>query len=189
MTDLVAHLESFLGEISGGSRGDAATPAGVQVAWFGPDSPFRGATTLATLGLSRHHLDQDPGLHQELVLHLRAEDLPTNAAGVLFQMAAEMIRKGWALHPGDVIGPRGQLFDRGGMTALYATVPMYMPEDFGACQEPDRTIAMIQLIPITAGEAAFVRARGGQAFEELLIAQDPDLTDVTRAAIVEPKVP
>jgi hypothetical protein len=189
MTNLIAHLESFLGEICGGNNGDATTPPGVQVAWFGPDVPFRGATTLTTLGLSRQHLSGGSGPHQELLLHLRTEPLPENAAGVLFQLAGEMIRKGWALDRCDVIGPRGPLFDGSAMSALYATLPLYMPEEFEVCEEPDRVISMIQLVPITAGEAAFGRARGGQAFEERLVAQDADLTDVDRASVVEPDVP
>lgn len=45
VTDLITHLESFLGEISSGTRGDDSTPQGVQVVWFGPNSPFAGVTT------------------------------------------------------------------------------------------------------------------------------------------------
>lgn len=72
MAGLIEHLESFLGLITGGSRGDDATPEGVQVAWFGPDVPFGGVTTLVTVGLSRRHLGLPNGwaLHQELVMHV-----------------------------------------------------------------------------------------------------------------------
>ncbi len=35
MADLIAHLETYLGEVAGGSSGDESAPPGVQVAWFG----------------------------------------------------------------------------------------------------------------------------------------------------------
>jgi hypothetical protein len=87
---LIAHLESYLGEMLGGTRGDECTPDRVQVATFGPNAPFEGATILVTLGLSHHHLDQasGTGIHQELLMHFRTQRQPTNAAGILLRWPA-----------------------------------------------------------------------------------------------------
>jgi hypothetical protein len=61
---------------------------------FGPDTPLPGVTTLVTLGLSRHHLrlPNGNGAHQELLMHLPIEgEYPAQAAGIMFQIATEMV--------------------------------------------------------------------------------------------------
>ncbi|GAA0794045.1 suppressor of fused domain protein [Spirilliplanes yamanashiensis] len=185
MSDLVVHLESYLGPIVAGSGGGERTPEGVQVLRYGPDRPFDGALTLTTLGLSNHHLAQPggAGLHQELVLHLPAADPPRNAAAVLFQVAGQLVRSGRGLLRGEVLGPHGPVFGTGTVTALYAAAPGYVPDGFGVCRMPARTVVLTWLVPITAAEAAFVAARGWQAFERALVAEDPDLTDLGRASL------
>ena len=187
VTDLITHLESHLGEITGGSQGDESTPDRVQVVWFEPNSPFEGATTIATLGLSRYHLDQPSGtgLHQELLMHLRVADPPGNAAAVLFYVAAELISRGAGLLRGEVIGPRGSLFGRGNASALYAAAPVYLPDEFAVYEEPTRSIVLTWLVPITDGEADFVRAHGWAAFEAALFAVNPDLTDPDRHPVTD----
>lgn len=71
------------------------------------------------------------------------------------------------------------------MQALYASNPVYLPEAFAACQhEKLGTILFIWLIPITEHEAHFVKREGWGAFETLLEARDPDLSDFFRDSIV-----
>lgn len=185
MSDLVVHLESYLGPIAAGSAGDEHTPEGVQVLRYGPDRPFGGALTLTTLGLSHHLLAQPggPGLHQELVLHLPAADPPRNAAAVLFRVADELIRSGRGLLRGEVLGPSGRVFGTGTAAALYAAAPGYLPEGFGVCRTPARAVVLTWLMPITGEEAAFVAARGWAAFERALVTENPDLTDLGRATL------
>jgi hypothetical protein len=185
MTELIAHLESYLGEISGGTSGDDSTPDGLQVVWFGANRPHTGVTTIARLGLSRHHLAQSggKGLHQELLMHLPMVGQPRNAAGLLFQVAAELIARGRGLLRGEVIGPRGPLFGSGQMTALYAAAPGYLPDGFDVCDTGTVTVVMTWLVPITDTEANYVRARGWSAFEDALVAEDPDLVDLSRSPV------
>lgn len=191
MTGLIEHLESHLGEISGGSRGDASAPAGVQVAWFGENRPHAGVTTLATLGLSAHHLAQsgEQGLHQELLMHLPLAGQPGNAAGILFQVAAGLIASGRGLPRGEVIGPRGPLFGSGPMTALYAAPPVCLPDSFAVCDSGTAEIVMTWLVPVTDEEARYVRDRGWPAFEGALLAEDPDLTDLSRSPVTAARDP
>lgn len=186
MTNLIEHLESHLGTISGGSRGDESTPAGVQVVWFGADCPHPGTTTIATLGLSRHPFTQPggQGLHQELLMHLpMAPRQPANSAGLLFQVAAELLARGRGLLHGEVIGPRGPLFGSGPMTALYATAPGYLPAGFDICDTGTTTVVMTCLIPVTDAEAAYISAIGWRAFERALADEDPELTNLTRSSL------
>lgn len=185
MTDLVGHLESYLGEIRAGSQGDDTTPQGVQVLWFGPDVPHPGAVTLATLGLSRCHLAQPSGrgLHQELLMHLPAVGEPLNAAGVLFQVAQLLVDRGNGLPRGQVLGPWGRLFADTQMSALYAAAPVYLPDEFAVCDTAAASVVMTWLVPITDAEAHYVARYGWRAFEDELLGENPDLTDLSRGSI------
>ena len=182
MTDLVDHLERFLGPIDSGIQGDDSTPPGVQVIRFGVDRPFTGVTTWATLGLSHHHLTQSDGrsLHQELVMHLSTIHQPSTIAGLLFQAAAELIQRGHGLTRGEVIGPRERLFAETDMTALVAASPVYLPDSFAVCDTPAGPVALTWLIPLTQAEAHFTLDHGWPALEAIFVAQDPDLTDLSR---------
>ncbi|WP_433078770.1 suppressor of fused domain protein [Dactylosporangium sp. CA-052675] len=185
MAELVEHLERFLGPIEGGTHGDHSTPDGVQVITFGADAPFTGVTTWATLGLSNHHLHQQggDGLHQELMMHLPNARQPANAAGVLFQVARELIERGRGLARGELIGPRGQLFAEAEMTALVATSPVYLPDSFAVCNTPTTRVVLTWLVPLTEAEARFAHVHGWRTLEDIFVAQDPDLTDFNRASV------
>ena len=185
--NIIDHLELYLGEIDVGYQGDDSTPAGMQVVRFGPNSPFEGATTLVTLGLCRSHLSQPTGaaLHQELLLHFRNDRQPGNAPAILFQVSAELIRRGVGLHRGDVLGPRGSLFGRGHASALYAAAPMLLPDDFAVYREGEVSVVLTWLVPITEDEAAFVRSHGCDAFESVVVDNDADLTNVDRPSVFD----
>ncbi|MER7333675.1 MULTISPECIES: suppressor of fused domain protein [unclassified Micromonospora] len=185
MAGLIEHLESFLGLIAGGSRGDDATPEGVQVAWFGPDVPFGGVTTLVTVGLSRRHLGLAAGeaLHQELVMHVPTDDYPARAAGLLFQVAGEMVRRRAGLQHGQVIGPRGPLFPGSQTTAMVAISPRYLPEPFAVCHTETVQVVLTWLVPITTGEAEVIQKSGWGTLEQAFAAQNPDLADPGRGEV------
>ncbi|MDZ5711382.1 suppressor of fused domain protein [Jeotgalibacillus haloalkalitolerans] len=71
------------------------------------------------------------------------------------------------------------------MEAVYVTSPVYFKEAFFVCvDEPGLEIIMAWLIPVTAEEAAFINQYGGEAFEDLLEREDPDLTDLGRVSLV-----
>ncbi|GAA2352775.1 suppressor of fused domain protein [Dactylosporangium salmoneum] len=141
MSGLVEHLERLLGPIAAESTGDETTPAGVQVVWFGPDRPYPGVTTLATLGLHRYHLGgaDRSGLHQELLFHVAMADESAAVAGILFQVAGMMVERGSGLQRGQVLGPAGPLFGEGDLTALYVTAPLYLPEESEIFRAPGQT--------------------------------------------------
>ncbi|MEV0718774.1 suppressor of fused domain protein [Asanoa sp. NPDC050611] len=185
MAGLIEHLESYLGTIAGGSRGDDTTPAGVQVAFFGPDVPFAGVTTVVTVGLWRRHLTVAGAgaVHQELMMHVPNDDYPARAAGLLFQVAGELVRRQAGLRHGQVIGPAGPVFPGSRMTALVATNPGYLPESFAVCRTESVPIVLTYLLPLTGGEAGVVRERGLPALERLFVAEDPDLTDPGRPEV------
>ena len=185
MPGLADHLESYLGQIAGASKGDTATPTALHVVWFGPDVPFEGAFTISTLGLSNRHLTQPSGtgLHREILMHFQTSKRPPNASSLLFQIAGELIDRSSGLLRGEVIGPRGRLFGTGALTALYSAAPVYLPDGFAVCTEENRKIVLTWLVPITDNEADFVRTHGWSAFENALVKENPDLTDMDRDSI------
>ncbi|MDG4820257.1 suppressor of fused domain protein [Asanoa sp. WMMD1127] len=185
MSGLIEHLESYLGTMAGGSQGDETTPAGVRVGFFGPDSPFAGVMTVVTVGLWQRHLTVggDGALHQELLMHVPNEDYPARAAGLLFQVAGELVGREAGLRQGQVLGPAGPVFPGSRMTALVATNPGYLPESFAVCRAEAVPIVLTLLVPVTTREADLVRSRGLPALTHLFAAQDPDLTNPNRPEV------
>jgi hypothetical protein len=186
VADLIEHLESHLGRISGGTRGDRTTPADVQIVYFAAGTPFPGTTSLMTLGLSRHHLHGPGGIgiHQELLMHVpTVGDYAPRAAGILFQVAGEMIGRGQGLKRGQLIGPRGALFRHLASTALVVADPSQLPDSFATWQADGRYIHVVWLVPITTGEAHVVQQHGWLALKNAFIEQDADLVDPARAEI------
>lgn len=67
------------------------------------------------------------------------------------------------------------------MEALYAANPVYYDDGFFGVDLPGgNRAAIVWLVPVSAAEAAYVRSRGWQAFEQELIKHDPDLMDPGR---------
>jgi hypothetical protein len=181
---LPEHLEEFLGPIQGGwSRSADGRKMPFAVVDFAR-GPRLGVATFCTLGLSKiplHAHTEGTHVYQELVVvvpvSLRVGPVP----GILQQIGEEAIAKGDAVLRGDVIGPRGPLFSKNSrMEALYAAIPVCFPDAFATYREDDRDVVMVWLIPISAAEAEFARARGWRRFEDELTKAECDLTDIER---------
>ena len=152
-----------------------------------PRGPFAGTRTFATLGLSRTELISERSgkrIRQELVLAVPEALRDCPWPGLLQEIATELLADGRALLRGEVIGPRGPLYRGSEMQALYASVPVYFPDSFHQCSTDDGDVAVVWLIPISRREEEYVRAHGWSAFEDRLVEQDPDLTDVQRPSLV-----
>ena len=179
---LVDHLERHLGEIEvGWSRDADGFTMPFQVVRFAPP-PLAGFSVFSTLGLSEAVLASrrsDKLIRHEFVMIVpdRLRDGPVPA--ILQQAAVDIVASGSALLRGDVISPQGPLFATSRMEALYAAIPVFMSDDFGACGD----VVLVWLVPISRKEAEFVEAKGWPAFENLLVDVDPDLTDPYRPAL------
>jgi hypothetical protein len=181
--NLIDHLEYHMGLIDGGwTRNGEGEKQAFQVARF-RNTPVRGAMTFSTIGLSRcemHSPVSGKRIQQELILSVPAPLAEGPVPALLQQVAGEAIASGHAYVRGDVIGPRGALFDGSSLEALYVCAPMYFPENFAVYSGPEGDIVIAWLIPISSHEAAFVKRVGWHAFEDCLISEDPDLIDVWR---------
>jgi hypothetical protein len=184
---LPQHLEKFLGTIQGGWSHDAdgrKMPFNV-VEFAGGPRP--NTVTFSTLGLSKTPLrSRTTGkvIHHELVIVIPETMRNGPAPGILQQIGQDAIASEQALLRGDVIGPRGPLFSADShMEAFYASIPVYFPDGFATLRDDDRDVVMVWLVPISRGEAQFVRAHGWNRFEDELVRADPNLIDLRRQTL------
>ncbi len=182
MTGLIEHMERHLGKIEVGWSKDADGSAmPFQIIRFG-STAVPGCVVFSTLGLSSTAL---PSLHSDktirhefiMILPERLREGP--APSLLSQVGLEVLTAESAVARGDVIGPRGPLFETSKMEALYATVPVYLQDDFGQFNE----VVLVWLVPVSRSEVDFVTAHGWLAFENQLADVNPDLTDLSRLPI------
>jgi hypothetical protein len=86
---------------------------------------------------------------------------------------------------GEIIGPRGALFGRPLLQALYVSIPVCYPEEFAVFRTSSGDDGiMAWLAPVTLEEVGYVRSRGWSEFEHLLESEDADLCDLDRTSIV-----
>lgn len=184
--ELFAHLESVLGPIQ----------AGWSVDPYGRTMPFQvvqfargtgsGDVAYATLGLSRHALRSrvsGRSMRQELLI-LAPEGAGRGAiARLLFEVGTLALDSHEAFLRGDTISPRSRLSDGTALTEVYVTLPVYFPDSFATVRRASGDVVIAWLVPVTEDEAAFVERRGWDAFEDLLVRQDPDLVDFERSEV------
>jgi len=184
---LPEHLEKFLGTIRGGW---SQTADGRRTEFTVVD--FAGGSRLhehafATLGLSKiplHSPSHTGHIYQELVIVVPVTLGLVPVPDTLQHVAQEAVATGRAVLRGYVIGPRGPLFyDDSKMEALYAANPWIFPNEFATYREKDRDVSIVWLVPISRGEAEFVRVRGWRQFEDELAKANPDLVDIKREPI------
>jgi Suppressor of fused protein (SUFU) len=165
---LVRHIESQLGLIDpkvGHWGWNHADGTRLQVVAF-RNKPVSGATTLCTLGLSRHELCSPQGhVRQELVMSCWDRFVSARLAG-LFPVAAEhALETHTALQPWHILGPSGPLLPDISLQALLCREPLGFPSSFAVCEETQPPTEFVWLIPISAEEAAEVKT--GQRREVL----------------------
>lgn len=190
MTSVFDHLETYAGEIlQGWSRDENGDKLPFQVVQLS-GGPHAGTATFATLGLSNFALasgkvgDDLRYIRHELVMVVPSDAIPGNIGGILLQAGTEAIARNLAYLRGDVIGPKGALFEGYEPKALYASVPVYFPDGFASVQaEGVGDVAIAWLIPLLDDEVAYVHSHGWSQFEDRLVEQDPDLVDYRRSCI------
>lgn len=186
MEHFVGFLEQHLGGIVyGWDQDEKGDKLPFQIVKF-KNGPFPGTCTFSTLGLSDHILTSDESkiIKQELVFIAYEEFGNQNIPGILMQVGKSLLHRHQPLLSGEVIGPKGNLFEKTDMQALYVTSPVYFPDSFNYYEGKDKTIVIAWLIPITKAEAQFVNREGWDTFEDLLEEKDPDLVDYDRESLV-----
>jgi hypothetical protein len=184
MASLIEHLEAFLGTTSGGWQPPEWSFSVMEF----PHGPIDDCTVFVTLGLSDVPLPSHVSakeIRHELMVAVNRKDVPPYLPSLLEQVGKEAVDRRSAFLRGDVIGPRGPLFEGSDLTAFYASAPSLLPDEFGTCSAEDGTDRIFAwLIPITTREASFVQAQGWNAFEVRLAKSDADLFDLRRSSIL-----
>lgn len=186
MAKLVEHIEAYLGSINyGWSVSPDGEPLGFQIVKLaGLQSSY---VPYVSLGMSNYPLRSDASsrdIWQELLFLAPLGFGDKNIPALLQSVVSEAIGLERAYLRGQVIGPRGNLFEGYPFTALYVSLPAYLPDSFKELRVEGRAIVFGWLIPITDREAEFVLSQGWEAFEDLLERKDPDLVDLARLALV-----
>lgn len=184
---IIEHLERHLGPFhSGWSESANGEPVSCQVVKFkAPDSQ---TAVFSTLGMSRDVLQSRVSvkeINQELILMVYEDIGDRNIPAILQSLAAEAVGLGRAFLRGDVIGPRGTLFDGFPFTAFYVTLPVYLPDSFQTFHDDaGRNVVFAWLVPIMEDEVFYIRTNGWERFEDLLEQVNPDLVDFKRPALI-----
>ncbi|WP_369929887.1 suppressor of fused domain protein [Xanthomonas sp. NCPPB 2632] len=189
MTTVFDHLEAYACEIV---RGASVDPDGNKMSFQIVETaggPYCGTTTFSTLGLGKFPLpngsccDKARLIRHELVMVVPSDAVPPNIIAILYLVGMETISRNAALLRGEMLGPRGVLFDGYEPKALYASNPVCFPDGFGSVfEEGLGDIAMAWLIPMLDSEVSYLQAHGWPALEDKWVADDPDLVDYRRKA-------
>jgi hypothetical protein len=149
--------------------------------------PVEGATTFTTLGLSRVPLQDLDGrsFHQELIFGCHKRFESWNIPALLQQLGHQALSAGRVFLRGESVGPRGPLFPSSSLEGIYFALPVYWPDDLSVFKPgADGAIQMSWALPVFPSELDLVRRHGCSQFEDVLSAEDPDLLDLTRGAVV-----
>jgi hypothetical protein len=94
-------------------------------------------------------------------------------------------------HPyffGHVLPPAGPILEGTEMEAFYVAPLMYFggsERDFSHLKIDEIDVLFSWLVPIYKPEVEWIHRKGGDAFEDLIVEQDPDLMDLNRPPLVE----
>lgn len=70
------------------------------------------------------------------------------------------------------------------LDALYATAPVYLPDAFAVAPlTSDLVCHIVWLVPISPVERGYIASHGWEAFEQILVDQDPDLLSLSRPSV------
>ncbi len=187
MSGLIEHLEHFLGSIRGGGpAGQSVDGVTVAVVEYEPVFPG-GPIHYSTLGLSKTH-GRVGGNANDIAYELLMSCAVTGASSVmgsiLAQLTRETLESTTPLAFGDVVGPRGLMFENSQMEAVYVRPPEHLPESFSRVVIEGGPVEFLWLAPITRAEAGFIGDHGSGDFEQLVKREGPRFADVYRRSLV-----
>jgi Suppressor of fused protein (SUFU) len=181
---LIAHLEAFLGPITGGWIEDATGDRlPFQVVWF-DDAPDQDLVTYSTLGLSRHALESSTKtIRQELLVSVDKRFATPQLGSVLSTIGEMLLAEHRPVQRGEILPPRDAIIRGSMLSAFYAAPPVALPDSFAEFDGTDPHTVFVWMVPISAGEADLISSHGWAWFEDQLVEQQPDLFDLRRRDI------
>jgi hypothetical protein len=148
----------------------------------------RNVTVACTVGLSHFDLHSPTTGHkirQEFFWMMKEGPLSPRVPGILGQVVEERVISGHAILRGEAIWKSGTLLDNGDFMALYATLPVYYPEEMWVFHDDNMgDIVLCSLLAIKEQEWCYLEQHGWRKFEELLDQAPFDLFDLSRPSLV-----
>lgn len=187
---LKKHVDRFCGKKPSDVRVEASL--GVTVAKFS-DVPRKGLVTELTIGLSGRRLEQPRGgrpLRHELLTCVDRAYAGLPWVEVLLAVAKGAIEDSKAFERGQVLGPAGALFPEEpavSATALLCSSPAFFPPEFGEFECDGEAIVIVELVPITSGEAEWIRQNGWSSFFDRVNSGEVNILDLRRGASATPR--
>lgn len=175
--NLLTHLEEHLGRM----RDARAWPSiPFRIGRF-VGQPVRGASSFVTIGLGKKQLHRG-GRHvrQELLLAARGRWSVDEISVLLAAVAKDVWDEATAIEVGQVFGPAGPIVGTSQLEGFCAVSPLSFEKALSVCTYEETPIEILQLIPITAGEAELVASEGIAGFLECIRDHKPDLLDLDR---------
>ncbi|WP_249276236.1 suppressor of fused domain protein [Bordetella genomosp. 7] len=152
------------------------------------DSPDDGLVSYSTLGLFETLLRHGDGTPLETRVELCAEapqeqDLWGNILGTA---AFGLMRSGQAVGPGSVLRDCVlEYYPQCSVPHLYLCAPFsWQDGEFARVEVDGEPVNWLQAFPISEAERQYVQEHGADAFEDILLEQDPDLYDLERPSVV-----
>lgn len=189
MATVYEHLEAFSGKMLRGwsvnADGESMPFQVVQMS----GGPYAGTVMFATLGLSNFPLpngkvgDKARMIRHELLIVVPDDAIPSNIAGIIQQAGLEAISRNAAYLCGEMLGPKGHIFEGYEPKALYASNPVHFPEGFWSVKADGvGDVALVWLVPMLDSEVQYLQANGWPLFEKKWEMDDPDLVDYRRTS-------
>jgi hypothetical protein len=85
---------------------------------------------------------------------------------------------------GEVLKVEGLVFPDTNFVGLFATLPVYYPDEMWACKSDGADVVLCWLLPVTDQEWRFISKSGSAEFEALLDKTQFDLFDLNRPSVV-----
>ena len=153
---------------------------------FAPDSPEKGVTAYATIGLSDHPLlleGKEFGARVELLG--ACSSATPGFENVLSTLAFCVINSKWFCAPGiifpDVVSMYGLSAT---MSDIYFASPFLWEDRFGSREVIGKNVAWLMAIPISKAESELAQRLGPTELERILSERKADVSDVNRASVV-----
>lgn len=181
---LIGHIESNLGMLGSGKtwRTDEAGKAlPYQIVSF-RDKPIEKVTTYTTLGLSNHVMkliDKEGHAVTEVRMELLASAYESIGSAPVVSLMMFIAEAALDRHEcpwkGTVISLGAPISDSEEFRFIYCMEAGYFADDFKIYETSNPKTVFVNLVPITINEREFIQGNGSEAFNALLIAQQPDL--------------
>lgn len=176
-TEVDRHVQRFLGPPRTSYVEDFGTHGTIEISLY-PDQPWEGAVTLVSSGLAAHG-----GIGQELLFSVWERQLDEGVLALFSALLLHRLQRHAPLAAGEVLPPAGPIVDGSPLEAFYVTQPTYFPEELGAVRLDGSMLRLRWMIPLYPQEAGWIARHGDDPWEDLLVAQDPDLLDLHRPPV------